>query len=117
MDVNTLIDPCNDRAIAQDAVVINCGKAPGCVPFGGVLLKGVKDLSVLAELTDEALLSTQAAAEHVRAGELDHFGQKGRQFTVNHLEEEEENNTGVNPVVSERSQCSETNQTLQLDLQ
>lgn len=60
----------------------------GCVPSGDVLLEGVDDLSVLAEFADEALLSTQAAAEHVGAGKLDHLGEEGGQFTVDHLGEE-----------------------------
>lgn len=59
------------------------------VPLGGVLLEGVDDLSVVAELTDEAFLSTQTAAENVRAGKLDHLGQEGSQFSINHLVGEE----------------------------
>lgn len=65
------------------------------VPSRDVLLKGVDDLSVLAQLADEALLSTQAAAEHVGAGEFDHLGQEGGQFPVDHLEEEGEWRRGV----------------------
>lgn len=57
----------------------------GSVPLGGVLLEGVEDLSVLAELADEALLSTQTAAKNMGAGKLDHFGQEGGQFSINHL--------------------------------
>lgn len=49
----------------------------GWVPSGGVLLEGVDDLAVVAELADEAFLPTQAAAEHVSAGELDDLGQEG----------------------------------------
>ena len=60
----------------------------GCVPLGGTLLEGVDDLSVLAELADEAFLSTQTAAEHVRAGKLDHLGQEGGQFSIDDLGEE-----------------------------
>lgn len=41
----------------------------------------------MAELADEALLPTQAAAEDVRAGKLDHLGQEGGQLPVNHLQE------------------------------
>lgn len=44
-------------------------------------------MAVVAELADEALLPTQAAAEDVRAGKLDHLGQEGGQFPVNHLQE------------------------------
>lgn len=61
----------------------------GCVPLGGALLEGVDDLSVVAELTDEAFLSTQAAAENMGAGKLDHLGQEGSQFPINDLEGEE----------------------------
>lgn len=61
----------------------------GSVPLGGILLEGVDDLSVVAELTDEAFLSTQTAAENVGAGKLDHLGQEGSQFSINHLEGEE----------------------------
>lgn len=60
----------------------------GSVPLGGALLEGVDDLSIVAEFTDEAFLSTQTAAENVRAGKLDHLGQEGSQFSVNHLEGE-----------------------------
>ncbi len=67
----------------------------GSVPLGGVFLEGVDDLSILAELTDEAFLSTQAAAEDVGAGKLDHLGQEGSQFPINHLEDEERGWTGV----------------------
>lgn len=59
------------------------------VPLGGVLLEWVDDLSVLAELADEAFLSTQTAAENVGTGELDDLGQEGSKFPVNHLEREE----------------------------
>ncbi len=44
----------------------------------------------MAELADEAFLSTQTAAENMGAGELDHLGQEGSQFSINHLEGEEE---------------------------
>ena len=60
------------------------------VPLGGTLLEGVDDLSVFAEFTDEALLLTEAAAEHVGAGELDHLGQEGGQLTIDDLEESRE---------------------------
>lgn len=43
----------------------------------------------MAELADEAFLSTQTAAENMRAGKLDHLGQEGSQFSINHLEGEE----------------------------
>lgn len=56
------------------------------VPLGGALLEGVEDLSVVAQLADEALLPAQTAAEDVRAGKLDHLGQEGSQFSVNHLQ-------------------------------
>lgn len=56
------------------------------VPFDGALLEGVDDLPVVAELTDEAFLSTQAAAENVGAGKLDYLGQVGSQFPINHLQ-------------------------------
>lgn len=56
-----------------------------CVPFGGILLEGVDDLTVVAEFTDEAFLSTQTAAKNMGAGKLDHFGQEGSQFSINHL--------------------------------
>lgn len=77
------------------------------VPLGGVLLEGVEHLSVVAELTDEAFLSTQAAAENMGAGKLDHFGQEGGQFSINHLTGEERKDghfgenthTFVNPAV------------------
>lgn len=58
----------------------------GSVPLGGALLEGVDDLPVVAELTDEAFLSTQTAAENMGAGKLDHLGQEGSQFSINHLE-------------------------------
>lgn len=63
------------------------------VPLGCALLEGVDDLSVLAELTDEAFLSTQTAAENMGAGELDHLGEEGGQFPINHLEGEERRGT------------------------
>lgn len=56
------------------------------VPFDGALLEGVEDLPVVAELTEEALLPTQAAAENVGAGKLDYLGQVGSQFPINHLQ-------------------------------
>lgn len=56
------------------------------VPFDGALLEGVDDLIVVAELTDEAFLSTQAAAKNVGAGKLDYLGQVGSQFPINHLQ-------------------------------
>lgn len=56
------------------------------VPPGCALLERVDDLSVLAQLTDESFLSTQTAAEDMRAGELDHFGQEGSQFAIDHLQ-------------------------------
>lgn len=59
--------------------------AAAVTPLGGVLLEGVDDLSVVAELTDEAFLSTQTAAEHVGAGKLDHLRQEGSQFPIDHL--------------------------------
>lgn len=40
----------------------------------------------MAELTDEAFLPTQAAAENVGAGKLDYLGQVGSQFPINHLQ-------------------------------
>lgn len=52
-------------------------------------------MAVVAELADEALLPTQAAAEDVRAGKLDHLGQEGGQFPVNHLQESR-GGSGVN---------------------
>lgn len=58
----------------------------GRVPFDGALLEGVDDLPVVAELTDEAFLSTKAAAENVGAGKLDYLGQVGSQFPINHLQ-------------------------------
>lgn len=68
------------------------------VPLGGMLLEGVEHLSVVAELTDEAFLSTQTAAENMGAGKLDHFGQEGGQFSINHLagEERKEGHFGEN---------------------
>lgn len=62
----------------------------GRVPASGILLEGVQDLPVLTELTDETFLSTQTAAENVGAGKLDHLGQEGSQFPVNHLGDEGE---------------------------
>lgn len=59
--------------------------AAALTPPGGVLLERVDDLLVVAELTDEAFLSTQAAAEDVGAGELYYLGQKGSQLPINHL--------------------------------
>lgn len=59
--------------------------AAAVTPPGGVLLEGIDDLPVLAEFTDEAFLSTQAAAENMRAGKLDHLGQERSQFSINHL--------------------------------
>lgn len=59
--------------------------AAAVTSLGGVLLKRVEHLSALAEFTDEAFLSTQAAAEDVCAGELYHFGQERSQFAVDHL--------------------------------
>ena len=64
------------------------------VPPGGVLLEGVDDLSVLAELADEAFLSTQTAAENMGAGKLDHLRQEGSQFPINHLPGEERGGKG-----------------------
>lgn len=61
----------------------------GSVPPGCVVLEGVDDLFVVAELADEAFLSTQTAAENVGAGELDDLGQEGSQFAIDHLEGEE----------------------------
>lgn len=58
----------------------------GRVPFDGALLEGVDDLAIVAELTDEAFLSTEAAAENVGAGKLDYLGQVGSQFPINHLQ-------------------------------
>lgn len=40
----------------------------------------------MAELTDEAFLPTQAAAENVGASKLDYLGQVGSQFPINHLQ-------------------------------
>lgn len=54
-------------------------------PLGGILLERVEDLAVVAELTDEAFLSTQTAAVHVGTGKLDHFGEEGSQFPIYHL--------------------------------
>lgn len=54
-------------------------------PLGGALLEGIDDLSVVAELADEAFLSAQTAAENMGAGKLDHLGQEGSQFSINHL--------------------------------
>lgn len=59
--------------------------AAAITPLGGALLEGVDDLSVLAELTNETFLSTQTAAENMGAGKLDYLGQKGSQFSINHL--------------------------------
>lgn len=59
--------------------------AAAIAPLGGVLLERVDDLSVVAQLTDEAFLSTQTAAEDVGAGKLDHLGQKRSQFPIDHL--------------------------------
>lgn len=73
----------------------------GCIPPGGILLEGVDDLPVLAELTDEAFLSTQAAAEDVWTGKLDHLGQEGSQFSINHLENDEKACTGIRDIVEE----------------
>lgn len=39
----------------------------------------------MAELTDEALLSTQTAAVHVGTGKLNHFGEKGSQLPIYYL--------------------------------
>lgn len=39
----------------------------------------------MAELTDEALLSTQTAAVHVGTGKLDHFGEEGSQLAIYYL--------------------------------
>lgn len=56
------------------------------LPSGGALLERVDDLSILTELTYEAFLSTQAAAENMGAGKLDHLGEEGSQFPINHLQ-------------------------------
>lgn len=61
----------------------------GGVPLGGALLEGVDDLSVVAELADEAFLTAQTAAENMWASEFDHLGQEGRKFSINHLESKE----------------------------
>lgn len=47
----------------------------------------------MAELADDAFLSTQTAAENMGAGKLDHLGQEGSQFSINHLEGEERGGT------------------------
>lgn len=54
-------------------------------PLGGILLERVEDLAVVAELTDEAFLSTQTAAVHVGTGKLDHFGEEGSQLPIYYL--------------------------------
>lgn len=59
--------------------------AAAVTPLGGTLLKGVDDLSIVAELTDETFLSAQTAAENVGAGKFDHLGQEGSQFSINDL--------------------------------
>lgn len=46
-------------------------------PSGGILLEGIDDLTVLAKLTDEALLPAQTAAVDMRAGKLDHLREEG----------------------------------------
>lgn len=66
------------------ALGVEDGAAAGA-PLGGVLLEGVEDLSVVAQLTDESFLSTQTAAENVRAGKLDHLGQEGSHLPIDHL--------------------------------
>lgn len=40
----------------------------------------------MAQLADESLLPAQAAAQDVRAGKLDHLGQEGGQFPIDHLQ-------------------------------
>lgn len=55
------------------------------VPACRNVLKGVKDFSIVANLTDETLLTTQAAAVHVRGGKLDHLPQERSQLSFNNL--------------------------------
>lgn len=43
------------------------------VPACRDILKGVKDFSIVANLTNEALLTTKAAAVYMRGGKLDHL--------------------------------------------
>lgn len=48
------------------------------IPFSGILLERVDDLSILAEFADKSFLSTQTAAENMGAGKFDYFRQEGR---------------------------------------
>lgn len=73
---------------------MKCAEALCEVPLGGALLEGVDDLFVVAQLTDEAFLSTQTAAENVGAGKLDHLGQEGSQLSIDHLQGEEREGEG-----------------------
>lgn len=56
------------------------------VPACRNVLKGVKDFSIVADLTDETLLATKAAAVHMRGGKLDHLSQERSQLSFNNLE-------------------------------
>lgn len=55
------------------------------VPARRNVLKGVKDFSIVADLTDETLLTTKAAAVHMRGGKLDHLPQERCQLSFNNL--------------------------------
>lgn len=55
------------------------------VPACRNVLKGVKDFSIVANLTDETFLTTKAAAVHVRGGKLDYLSQERSQFSFNNL--------------------------------
>lgn len=58
-------------------------------PSGGILLKGIDDLAILAKLTDEALLPAQTTAVDMRAGKLDHLGEEGSKFSIYDLQKRE----------------------------
>lgn len=58
-------------------------------PSGGILLKGIDDLAILAKLTDEALLPAQTTAVDMRAGKLDHLGEEGSKLSIYDLQKRE----------------------------
>jgi len=55
------------------------------VPACRNVFKGVKDFSIVANLTDETLLTTEAAAVHMRGCKFDHLPQERSQLPFNNL--------------------------------
>ena len=51
------------------------------VPACRNVFKGVKDFSVVTDLTDESLLTTETTAVHMRGGKLDHLPQERSQLS------------------------------------